>query len=65
MIKVKHLLTVWVVAVNIPFLTLVQPVSVVNDADSSKAAVGPGLDDGIADTSSVKPAGGTHMKTCK
>lgn len=56
-------LTVWVVAVHVPLLALVQPVSVVNDADFPKPAVGAGLDNGISNTSLVEPPGCTHVET--
>ena len=62
-IKVKVVLTVWVVAVNIPSLTFVQSVSVVNDADSTKPTVAASFDDGVANTSSVEPSRRTHMET--
>lgn len=59
----ERTLTVWVVAVRVPPLTLVQPISVVNDADLPKAAVGAGLDDGVAHAAVEQPSGRTHVKT--
>lgn len=53
----------WVVAVHIPSLTFVQPVSVVDDANLPKATVGASFDNGVANTSFVEPSGCTHMET--
>lgn len=60
--KGKVILTVWVVAVNIPFLTFVQPVSVVNYANLPKTTVGSGFNDWVANASFVKPSSSADMK---
>lgn len=60
--KGNVILTVWVVAVNIPFLTFVQPVSVVNYANLPKTTVGSGFNDWVANTSFVKPSSSADMK---
>lgn len=59
---VQYILTVWVVAVHVPSLTFVQPVPIVNDAHSTKAAVGARFDDGVPDAPFVEPSSCTHMK---
>lgn len=43
-------LTVWVVAVHVPFLTFVHPVAIVDDADLAKPTVGPCFDNRVAHT---------------
>lgn len=59
----KHTLTVWIVTVHIPSLTLVQPIPVVNNADLPKATFGTCFDDGVANATVFKPSGCTHMET--
>lgn len=61
--KKKSTLTVWVVAVRVPSLTFVQPISIVNDANLSKATMSTSFDDGVADAAVEKPSGCTNMKT--
>lgn len=41
-------LTVRVVAVHVPFLTFVQPVAIVDDANLAKPTVGPSFDNRVA-----------------
>lgn len=60
--KGNVILTVWVVAVNIPFLTFVQPVSIVNYANLPKTTVGSGFNDWVANASFVKPSSSADMK---
>jgi hypothetical protein len=55
------LLTVGVVAVDVPSLTLVQPVPIVDDANPAETTVGTGFDDRVAHTSFVIPSSRTHM----
>lgn len=43
-------LTVGVVAVHVPFLTFVEPVAVVDDADLAEPTVGPSFDNRVAHT---------------
>ena len=59
----QNALTVWVVAVHVPFLAFVQPVSVVDDTNFSKTTVDTSFDDGVTNTSFAKPSGSTHMET--
>lgn len=61
--KKKSTLTVWVVAVRVPSLTFVQPISIVNDANLSKTTMSTSFDDGVADAAVEKPSGCTNMKT--
>lgn len=61
--KEKCTLTVWIVAVHIPSLTLVQPISIVNNADLPKATVGTCFDDGVANTTFFEPSSCAHMET--
>lgn len=55
-------LTVWVVAVRVPSLILVQSVAVTDDAHLPEAAVWTSLDDGVTDVAFVKPACGAHVE---
>lgn len=61
--KTEHVLTVWVVAVHVPFLTFVQPVSIVDDAHLPKSTVGTSFNDGVANAPFVEPSGRTHVET--
>lgn len=57
------LLTVGVVAVDVPSFTLVQPVPVVDDTNLPKTTVGTSFDDRVAYTTFVIPPSRTHVKT--
>lgn len=56
--------TVRVVAVGIPSLAPVEANPVVDDAGSSKAAVGSSFHYGITDPALCHPASSTHVETC-
>lgn len=57
------LLTIRVVAVDIPLLAFVQPITVIDNSNLSISTVGSRFHDGIPDTAFIKPSSCTHMKT--
>lgn len=61
----RCILTLWVVAVHIPSLTLVQPVTVVHNADLALATLGASSVDGVANTPFVEPSSCAHMEPWK